>query len=109
LRRAAERSNAAPLTLFGGATLDPVVGAEVAPSGVDVEGPRGQAGAGHDHDLGQLGSAAAEPLATVLWFSGETTVNQLYISQAAIDWDEPYRDGGPDAAHARLKDIRVAS
>jgi hypothetical protein len=22
-----------------------------------------------------------------------------------IDWDEPYADGGPDAAHARLRQI----
>jgi DNA methylase len=26
-----------------------------------------------------------------------------------IDWDEPYKDGGPDAAHARLTEIRFAS
>ena len=26
-----------------------------------------------------------------------------------IDWDEPYKDGGPDAAHARLKEMRRAS
>lgn len=26
-----------------------------------------------------------------------------------IYWDEPYKDGGPDAAHARLKDMRQAS
>jgi hypothetical protein len=26
-----------------------------------------------------------------------------------IDWDEPYKDGGPDAAHARLKEIRFIS
>ena len=26
-----------------------------------------------------------------------------------IDWDEPYKDGGPDAAHARLKEARFAS
>jgi hypothetical protein len=25
-----------------------------------------------------------------------------------IDWDERYRDGGPDAAHARLKEMRFA-
>lgn len=24
----------------------------------------------------------------------------------AIDWDEPYKDGGPDAAHARLRALR---
>jgi hypothetical protein len=30
-------------------------------------------------------------------------------SPAAVDWDEPYKDGGPDAAHARLKDLRFAS
>ncbi len=27
----------------------------------------------------------------------------------AIDWDEPYKDGGPDAAHARLREIRETS
>jgi hypothetical protein len=48
------------LALFGGATLDPVVGAEVAPLGVDVDGTEGEAGAGHDHDLGQFGGAAAD-------------------------------------------------
>ena len=26
-----------------------------------------------------------------------------------IDWDEPYKDGGPDAAHARIKEMRFAS
>ena len=26
-----------------------------------------------------------------------------------IDWDEPYKDGGPDAAHARLRKMRFAS
>jgi site-specific DNA-methyltransferase (adenine-specific) len=26
-----------------------------------------------------------------------------------IDWDEPYKDGGPDVAHARLKEMRFAS
>ncbi len=31
------------------------------------------------------------------------------IGQDGIDWDEPYKDGGPDAAHARLKDMRFAS
>jgi DNA methylase len=31
------------------------------------------------------------------------------ISQEAVDWDEPYKDGGPDAAHARLKGMRFAS
>jgi site-specific DNA-methyltransferase (adenine-specific) len=24
-----------------------------------------------------------------------------------IDWDEPYKDGGPDAAHARMREIRL--
>jgi hypothetical protein len=48
------------LALFGGAALDPVVGAEVAPFGVDVQGAGGQAGAGdHDH-LGELGGAVAD-------------------------------------------------
>jgi hypothetical protein len=45
---------------FGGVALDPVVGAEVAPCGVDVDGARGPAGAGdHDH-LRELGGVAAE-------------------------------------------------
>lgn len=26
-----------------------------------------------------------------------------------VEWDEPYKDGGPDAAHTRLKDLRHAS
>lgn len=26
-----------------------------------------------------------------------------------IDWDEPYKDGGPDAAHARVREMRFAS
>jgi site-specific DNA-methyltransferase (adenine-specific) len=26
-----------------------------------------------------------------------------------IDWDEPYKDGGPDAAHARMREMRFAS
>jgi hypothetical protein len=26
-----------------------------------------------------------------------------------IDWDEPYKDGGPDAAHARIREMRFAS
>lgn len=28
---------------------------------------------------------------------------QPWIGSAAIDWYEPYKDGGPDAAHARIK------
>jgi site-specific DNA-methyltransferase (adenine-specific) len=31
------------------------------------------------------------------------------IGPEAVDWDEPYKDGGPDVAHARLKDMRIAS
>lgn len=30
-------------------------------------------------------------------------------SRAEIDWDEPYKDGGPDAAHERLRNLRLAS
>ena len=45
---------------FGGVALDPVVGAEVAPCGVDVQGARGQAGAGHHDHLGELGGAVAD-------------------------------------------------
>jgi hypothetical protein len=48
------------LALFGGTAFDPVVGAEVAPLGVDVEGTGRQPGAGYDHDLGQVGGAAAD-------------------------------------------------
>jgi hypothetical protein len=32
-----------------------------------------------------------------------------YVRPGAIDWDEPYKNGGPDAAHARLNDMRFAS
>jgi hypothetical protein len=32
-----------------------------------------------------------------------------YIGPEIIDWDEPYKDGGPDAAHARLSNMRFAS
>jgi hypothetical protein len=42
-RREIERG---ALPFFSGAAFDPVVGAEVAPFGVDVQGARGQAGAG---------------------------------------------------------------
>jgi site-specific DNA-methyltransferase (adenine-specific) len=31
------------------------------------------------------------------------------LSRAEIDWDEPYKDGGPDAAHERLRNLRLAS
>jgi len=31
------------------------------------------------------------------------------LSHPDIDWDEPYKDGGPDAAHERLKRLKVAS
>jgi DNA methylase len=31
------------------------------------------------------------------------------VRPTAIDWDEPYKDGGPDAAHARVRDVRAAS
>jgi hypothetical protein len=48
------------LAFFSGTAFDPVVGAEVAPLGVEVDGARRQAGAGHDHDLGELGGAAAD-------------------------------------------------
>lgn len=29
--------------------------------------------------------------------------------RAVVDWEEPYKDGGPDAAHARLRELRRAS
>jgi len=31
------------------------------------------------------------------------------LSRTAIDWGEPYKDGGPDAAHDRLRLLRLAS
>jgi hypothetical protein len=31
------------------------------------------------------------------------------VYSGEIDWDEPYRDAGPDAAHARLRERRTAS
>jgi DNA modification methylase len=31
------------------------------------------------------------------------------LSRTEIDWDEPYKDGGPDAAHERLRNLRLAS
>jgi hypothetical protein len=40
------------LAVFGGVAFDPVVGADVAPCGVDVQDDGGEAGAGHDDDLG---------------------------------------------------------
>jgi hypothetical protein len=39
---------------FGRAAFDPVVSAEVAPFGVEVDGARGQAGTGHHDHLGEL-------------------------------------------------------
>jgi hypothetical protein len=48
------------LAHFGGAAFDPVVGAEVAPLGVDVQGAGREAGAGHHDHLGELGGATAD-------------------------------------------------
>jgi SAM-dependent methyltransferase len=31
------------------------------------------------------------------------------VDRGAIDWDEPYKDGGPDAAHDRVRAMRFAS
>jgi hypothetical protein len=31
------------------------------------------------------------------------------LGHELVDWDEPYKDGGPDAAHARIKQLRFAS
>ncbi len=31
------------------------------------------------------------------------------LSRNEIDWDEQYKDGGPDAAHERLKKLKVVS
>jgi site-specific DNA-methyltransferase (adenine-specific) len=31
------------------------------------------------------------------------------LSRTDIDWDEPYKDGGPDAAHERLRKMKIAS
>jgi len=32
-----------------------------------------------------------------------------YVRPGDIDWDEPYKDGGPDAAHVRFNGMRYAS
>src|SRR5215216_230233 len=60
LARGRRQVEGGALALFGGAALDPVVGAEVAPCGVDVQGAGREAGAGDHDDLGQLGGAAAD-------------------------------------------------
>lgn len=31
------------------------------------------------------------------------------LERIEIDWDEPWKDGGPDAAHERLRSVRLAS
>ena len=31
------------------------------------------------------------------------------LSQTDVEWDEPYRDGGPNSVHERLREIRIAS
>ena len=31
------------------------------------------------------------------------------LSRVDVEWEEPYKDGGPDAAHERLQDLRLAS
>lgn len=30
------------------------------------------------------------------------------LSRVDVEWDEPYKDGGPDAAHERLRNLRLA-
>jgi site-specific DNA-methyltransferase (adenine-specific) len=37
------------------------------------------------------------------------TNGKPYKDDPDMDWDEPYRDGGPDAAHERLRQQRQAS
>jgi len=51
------------------------------------------------------GQATARDCALVL----ARTDGQPDVGSAVIDWDEPYKDGGPDAAHTRLKNVRRAS
>jgi len=31
------------------------------------------------------------------------------VHDGEVNWDEPYKDGGPDAVHRRLRDQRLAS
>jgi site-specific DNA-methyltransferase (adenine-specific) len=31
------------------------------------------------------------------------------VNDDEVDWDEPYKDGGPDAVHQRLREQRLAS
>lgn len=51
------------------------------------------------------GQATARDCALVLAHDN----GKPYIAPDAIDWEEPYKDGGPDAAHRRFKEIRFAS
>ncbi len=32
-----------------------------------------------------------------------------YVASGEVSWDEPYKDAGPDAAHDRLKQMRITS
>jgi site-specific DNA-methyltransferase (adenine-specific) len=32
-----------------------------------------------------------------------------YVNSEQIDWDEPYKDGGPDVVHSRVLERRIAS
>src|SRR5215218_9992356 len=54
------RAQSGAWALSGGVAFDPVVGAEVAPFGVDVQGAGGESGAGHHDHLGELGGAVAD-------------------------------------------------
>jgi site-specific DNA-methyltransferase (adenine-specific) len=36
-------------------------------------------------------------------------IGQPDLSHTDIDWEEPYKDGGPDAAHERLKRLKIVS
>jgi DNA modification methylase len=51
------------------------------------------------------GQATSRDCALVLTHAG----GEPDLSRVDVDWDEPYKDGGPDAAHERLRELRLAS
>ena len=50
----------------------------------------------------------AKPLPATAHWSWPTVTATRTLSQSEIDWDEPYNEGGPDAAHERLRALRLA-
>lgn len=51
------------------------------------------------------GQATSRDVALVLSHIG----GEPDLTRTDVDWDEPYKDGGPDAAHERLRRVRLAA